>query len=116
MRKAAWQGDLLGIFKTSAAPQILSPFSVCNGFMSSVCMDVERRWSLPLRGGTCSMAEHQQAAMSLLTAGVPLKPREGQFLGGLAFEANPLTEKQRSWLVILLDRHGLPPLADGGNA
>jgi hypothetical protein len=62
------------------------------------------------------MAKHQEAAMSLLTAGVLLKPREGQFLGGVAFDANPLSEKQRSWLVILLDRHGLPPLADGGTA
>lgn len=62
------------------------------------------------------MANHQQAAMTLLTAGVPLKPREGQFLGGLAFDANPMTDKQRNWLVILLDKHGLPPLADGGDA
>ncbi|RYE98327.1 MAG: hypothetical protein EOO77_37475 [Oxalobacteraceae bacterium] len=116
MRKAAWQGDLLGIFKTSAAPQILSPFSVCNGFMSSVCMDVEPRLSPLLRGETYGMAKHQQVAMSLLTAGVLLKPREGQFLGGVAFDANPLTDKQRSWLMILLDRHGLPPLADGGDA
>ncbi|WP_277983692.1 hypothetical protein [Sphingomonas faeni] len=60
------------------------------------------------------MVEHQRAAMSLLTAGVTLKPREGQFLGGVAFDSNPLTEKQRNWLVILLDKHGLPPLADGG--
>jgi hypothetical protein len=84
--------------------------------MSSVCTDVERRSSPPLRGEICSMAEHQQAAMSLLTAGVLLKPREGQFLGGVAFDANPLTEKQRNWLVILLNKHGLPPLADGGDA
>jgi hypothetical protein len=62
------------------------------------------------------MVEHQRAAMSLLTAGVPLKPREGQFLGGIAFDANPLSEKQRNWLVILLDKHGRPPLADGGDA
>jgi hypothetical protein len=57
--------------------------------------------------------EHQRAAMSLLTEGKLLKPREGQFLGGIAFDANPLTEKQRNWLVILLDKHGLPPLAEG---
>jgi len=62
------------------------------------------------------MVEHQRAAMSLLTAGKPLKPREGQFCGGLAFDANPLTEKQRNWLVILLDRHGLPPLSEGDAA
>lgn len=62
------------------------------------------------------MVSHQRSAMSLLTAGVILKPREGQFLGGVAFDATPLTGKQRNWLVILLDKHGLPPLADGGDA
>lgn len=61
------------------------------------------------------MVEHQRVAMSLLTAGKPIKPREGQFLGGLAFDANPLSEKQRNWLVILLAKHGLPPLSDGGD-
>ncbi|MES3084967.1 hypothetical protein [Sphingomonas faeni] len=62
------------------------------------------------------MVEHQRAAMSLLTAGKPLKPREGQSLGGIAFDANPLSEKQHNWLVILLNKHGFPPLADGGDA
>ena len=50
---------------------------------------------------------HQAAAMLLLTGGLPLKPREGQFLGGIAFDANPLTEKQANWLSILLEKHGL---------
>ena len=59
------------------------------------------------------MANHQQAAMTLLTAGAQLKPREGQFLGGIAFDANPLTEKQRNWLVILLTKHGLASLDEG---
>ena len=62
------------------------------------------------------MVEHQRAAMALLTAGVALEPREGQFCGRLAFDANPLSEKQRNWLVILLARHGLPPLAEGDAA
>ena len=60
-------------------------------------------------------ATHQASAMKLLTGGFPLKPREGQFLGGIAFDANPLTEKQARWLRILLEKHGLPPLADGGD-
>ncbi|MEO7681425.1 MAG: hypothetical protein ABIS14_12180 [Sphingomonas sp.] len=51
--------------------------------------------------------------MSLLTARLPLKPREGQFLGGIAFDASPLTEKQANWLRILTERHGLPPMAGG---
>lgn len=60
------------------------------------------------------MVDHQRAAMRLLTAGLPLKPREGQFLGGIAFDANPLTEKQNNWLVILLAKHSLSSPADGG--
>jgi len=52
------------------------------------------------------MAEHQAKAMALLTSGATLKPREGQFLGGIAFDANPLSEKQANWLAILLKKHG----------
>lgn len=59
---------------------------------------------------------HQAAAMALLTSGAALRPKEGQFAGGVAFDANPLTPKQANWLAILLDRHGLPPLSDGGRA
>lgn len=51
--------------------------------------------------------------MSLLTSGAPLRPREGQFLGGLAFDANPLSEKQSNWLAILLDKHGMAPMEAG---
>lgn len=61
-----------------------------------------------------AFTDHRPAAMALLTSGATLRPREGQFLGGLAFDANPLTQKQRDWLRILLDRHGLPPFSDGG--
>ena len=53
---------------------------------------------------------HQQIAMAILTSGAALRSKEGQFLGGIAFDANPLTEKQASWLEILRNRH----LADGG--
>ena len=59
-------------------------------------------------------SDHRVAAMAVLTSGATLRPREGQFLGGLAFDANSPTEKQANWLRILLDKHGLPPLADGG--
>ena len=59
---------------------------------------------------------HADAAIALITAGRPLRSREGQFLGGIAFNAEPLTTKQFNWLAILLERHGLPPLADGGDA
>jgi hypothetical protein len=51
--------------------------------------------------------EHQQAAMALLTSGAPLRPKEGQFLGGIAFDANSLTPKQADWLAILVERYGV---------
>jgi len=57
--------------------------------------------------------DHRAAAMAILTSGAQLRAREGQFLGGLAFDANPLTEKQSNWLDILLRKHGLPPLESG---
>ncbi|WP_203310334.1 hypothetical protein [Sphingomonas beigongshangi] len=63
-----------------------------------------------------AFSDHRAAAMAVLTSGANLRPREGQFLGGLAFDANPPTEKQANWLRILLNKHGLPPLADGGDA
>lgn len=58
--------------------------------------------------GALAVAEHpthQQAAMALLTSGAALRPKEGQFLGGIAFDANPLTDKQANWLAILTDRY-----------
>ena len=42
-----------------------------------------------------------------------LRPKEAAFLGQLAFDLNPPTEKQANWLGILLDKHGLPPMAGG---
>lgn len=53
------------------------------------------------------------AARLLLTV-TTLNERTGQFLGGLCFRNEPLTDKQANWLRILLDRHNFPPLADGG--
>ena len=58
--------------------------------------------------------DHRTAARAILlpalSGGSGLRPKEGQFLGGLAFDANPLFDKQANWLGILLDKHGLPPL------
>ncbi|QWT13145.1 hypothetical protein [Sphingobium xenophagum] len=59
-------------------------------------------------------ATHREAAMAVIVSGANLRPKEGQFLGGIAFDLNPLTEKQDEWLRILLDKHGLPPLAERG--
>jgi hypothetical protein len=54
---------------------------------------------------------HSEAALALLTSGTELRQKEGQFLGGIAF-TETLTDKQLNWLIILLSRHGLPPLAE----
>ncbi len=51
--------------------------------------------------------------MAALTSGKPLRPREGQFLGGLAFDLNPPTDKQRAWLLLILEKCGLPTLKEG---
>lgn len=55
-----------------------------------------------------------QAALALLNIGCDLTWKAGQFLGGVAVSQNPLSEKQLAWLAKLLERAGLPPLADGG--
>jgi hypothetical protein len=63
---------------------------------------------------TVPYTDHRLAAQAILYAALrgtsALRPREGQFLGGIAFDANPPTQKQLDWLLILLDRHGLPTL------
>ncbi len=53
------------------------------------------------------------AARALLAV-ESLSEREGQFCGGLAYRTTPLSDKQANWLRILLDRHSLPALAEGG--
>jgi hypothetical protein len=58
--------------------------------------------------------DQRQASCALLRlaidGAVTLRPKEGQFLGGLAFDLNPPTDKQLNWLLILLEKHGLPPM------
>lgn len=53
------------------------------------------------------------AARALLAVEA-LSEKEGQFCGGLAYRAAPLSDKQANWLRILLARHELPALTDGG--
>ncbi|MEH3099828.1 hypothetical protein [Sphingomonas adhaesiva] len=64
--------------------------------------------------GDASFNDHRRAAMALLTKGINLREKEGNFLGGLAFRVDPLSERQANWLQILLERHQLPPLEMGG--
>ncbi|WP_203309632.1 hypothetical protein [Sphingomonas beigongshangi] len=57
------------------------------------------------------------AALSLLNHPEPtLNYKSGQFLGGIAFSDQPLTERQERWLSDLLRKHGLPPLVSGDKA
>ncbi len=56
----------------------------------------------------------RDAARALLAVET-LSEREGQFCGGLAFRSSPLSDKQANWLTLLLARHGLPALAEGGD-
>jgi hypothetical protein len=56
---------------------------------------------------------HRAAALALLNS-ASLTRKEGGFLGQVAFQ-DEVSAAQRKWLVILLDRHALPPLADGGD-
>jgi hypothetical protein len=68
------------------------------------------------RAGGLAMAErafpnHRQAALALLKGDYRLTRKAGQFLGQLAVDPSPMSEKQAEWLAKLLDRHGLPALA-----
>lgn len=53
------------------------------------------------------------AALALLNGRSRLSRKAGQFLGQLAVDATPMSEAQSDWLAKLLDRAGLPPLAEG---
>lgn len=58
--------------------------------------------------------DQRAAALALLNGSSRLSRKAGQFLGQLAVDATPMSEAQSEWLAKLLDRAGLPPLADGG--
>jgi hypothetical protein len=63
------------------------------------------------------MTTQREAALALLNldpAATRLTRKAGSFLGQLVCDPTPLTDKQRDWLATLLERAGLPPLADGG--
>ena len=60
--------------------------------------------------------DHRQAALALLNGSSRLNRKAGQFLGQLTVDPAPLTEAQADWLAKLLNRAGLPPLADRGPA
>ena len=55
----------------------------------------------------------RDAALALLNGDSRLTRKAGSFLGQLAVDPTPLTDKQAGWLGTLLERAGLPPLGDG---
>lgn len=58
--------------------------------------------------------DHRAAALALLNGNHRLSRKAGQFLGQLAVDSTPMSEAQADWLAKLLDRAGLPPMAEGG--
>ena len=58
--------------------------------------------------------DHRAAALALLNGNHRLSRKAGQFLGQLAVDSTPMSDAQADWLGKLLDRAGLPPMAEGG--
>ena len=56
---------------------------------------------------------HREASLALLNGSFRLSRKAGQFLGQLAADPTPMTASQAGWLAKLLERAGLPPLAEG---
>jgi hypothetical protein len=61
----------------------------------------------------CPFTHHRQAALALLSERPDLPHKTAGFLGHVCV-APVLSERQRDWLMKLLDRNGLPPLAGEG--
>ena len=58
---------------------------------------------------------HRTAALALLNSDTRLTRKAGSFLGQLACDQTPMSPAQASWISTLLEKAGLPPLADGGD-
>ena len=56
---------------------------------------------------------HRQAVLALLNGDYRISRKAGQFLGQLAVDPSPMSDRQRDWLAKLLDRNGFPALAEG---
>ncbi|RYM11019.1 hypothetical protein [Sphingobium cupriresistens] len=56
--------------------------------------------------------DHSAAALALLNQGGRFTRKAGSFLGQCAVDPTPLTPSQSEWLSTLLDRAGLPPVAE----
>lgn len=62
---------------------------------------------------TETFQSHRDAALAVLNSGVGLSRQAGSFLGQLAVDPMPMSDKQANWLDKLLERAGLPHF-DGG--
>ena len=60
-------------------------------------------------------ATPRAAALALFNGESRLSRKAGSFLGQLAVDPTPMSIAQAAWLATLLDKAGLPPLADGGD-
>jgi hypothetical protein len=60
-------------------------------------------------------SSQRDAALALLNSDARLTRKAGSFLGQLVVDSNPMSDAQQSWLATLLEKAGLPPLADGGD-
>jgi len=54
----------------------------------------------------------RDAALALLTSGERMTRKAGSFCGQLAVDPTPMSSAQHEWLASLLERAGLPPLAE----
>ena len=54
----------------------------------------------------------RDAALALLSSEARLTRKAGSFLGQLCADPTPLSTAQNEWIATLLDRAGLPPLAE----
>ncbi len=71
-------------------------------------------WSQEASNPTAPLAQFpdpRQAALALLNGKFRLTRKAGQFLGQLAVDHSPMSERQFDWLAKLLDKHDLPSLA-----
>lgn len=66
------------------------------------------------KGRQRSFVNQRSAALALLNGGSRLSRKAGSFCGQCAVDPSRLSEAQLQWLQTLLERAGLPPLAEGG--
>lgn len=60
--------------------------------------------------------EQRAAALALLNGDSRLSRKAGSFLGQLAVDPTPMSDKQLDWLGTLLERAKLPPFDGGARA